>query len=248
MAEKRYKDYIESNIAAYKEYQLKARNNEPEMTKFLKVLLKKRFQEADPLDVLEVGCGNGNTLFHLRKDFPVWKYSGFDVVQDLITQGQELFHDQDLNLFVADAELEQPDLLNKFDLVLVWRMLQGLQDWQKSLQSCSSFVRKGGCMLISTLVNEDDVYLDCVMTEHTATGSVRDVPIKIFSLRQMREELAKLGLEIEHMDSFQMPIAIDPPENGLNTYTVKMQDQSNMQLAGGLLVDHWKLIFARARR
>jgi ubiquinone/menaquinone biosynthesis C-methylase UbiE len=248
MGEKRYKDYIESNIAAYKEYQLKARNNEPEMTKFLKSLLKGRFQATAPLDVLEVGCGNGNTLFHLKKDFPSWTYAGFDVVQDLITQGQELFHDQGLNLFVADAEQEQPQLLNKFDLVLVWRMLQGLQDWQKSLQSCSTFVKKGGCMLISTLVNDDDVYLDSVMTEHTATGEVRDVPIKIFSLIQIREELTKLGLEIEHIDSFKMPIAIAPPENGLNTYTVEMQDRSNMQLAGGMLVDHWKLIFARAGR
>jgi ubiquinone/menaquinone biosynthesis C-methylase UbiE len=238
---KPYREYIESNLDEYRAYQRKALATEPEMTKLLKRLLAERLDTTPAYRVLDIGCGNGNTMFHLASAFPHWRYTGFDIVPGLIEDGKRLFANlPNLELFVADAhtiEIAEP-----YDIVLIWRVLQGLEDWQRSVEAAYRATRKGGHLIISTLLNDADVDVAFVMHDYQAEGDVKEAPLRLFSLARLRAFCEGLGVRSFHVEPFDMPIDLPRPAKGLNTYTVPLEDGHRLQLAGGLLVDHWKIV------
>ncbi len=238
---KEYKEYIQSNIVDYLAYQRRALENEPEMTKRLKAMLRNRFNESSEMHVLDIGCGNGNTMFHLRHAFPRWHYTGVDVVANLIDDGRKLFSNIDnIELHVGDAH--DVKFKKQFGLVLLWRVLQGLGDWERAMRAAFKQTEAGGYLIISTLLNDADVDISVLMRDHTAEGAVKDVPLHILSLSRFEAFCRREGAKTFESEPFEMPIDLPRPERGLNTYTRRLQDGKRIQIAGGLLVDHWKIV------
>lgn len=238
-----YKDYIESNIDDYQDYQRKALAQEPEMTKWLKKLMPSWLDTNKHHSLLDVGCGNGNTCFHLNTVFPHWQYLGIDVVPGLIEDGQRLFSNLDnLRLEVCDAHQLSEQLSETFDIVLIWRVLQGLTDWQLALRSAFELTKPGGNLIVSTLLNDADVDIQVAMYDHTASGDVKNVPLRIFSQAQFINYCQTLDVASVQIEKFSMPITLPRPDKGLNTYTVDLENGSKTQFAGGALVDHWKMV------
>ncbi|MEQ9370532.1 MAG: methyltransferase [Coleofasciculus chthonoplastes F3-SA18-01] len=237
-----YRDYIESNFKDYREYQRRALSQEPEMTKFLKKLLPCWLNTELPYRLLDIGCGNGNTCFHLNSQHPHWYYVGVDVVSGLIEDGRHLFSNiENLRLEVADAHYLESFSEEPFDVVLMWRVLQGLENWKQALRSAYSITKPGGHLIISTLLNDADVDLSIIMRDYSASGDIKDVTLRIFSEAQFRAYCMELGVQTVTFEKFNMPIALPRPERGLNTYTVDLMEGNKIQLAGGALVDHWKI-------
>lgn len=237
-----YQEYIESNCEEYKEYQLRALSQEPEMTKLLKTFLPLWLDTSQSYRVLDIGCGNGNTCFHLNTQYPHWDYVGIDIVHALIEDGRKLFSNiKNLQLEVGDAHKLESIFNESFDIVLLWRVLQGLEDWKQALRSAYSLTKPGGNLIVSTLLNDSDIDISMVMRDYTASGKIKDVPLRIFSEVQFRDYCRELGAQSVTFEKFQMPISLPQPERGLNTYTIDLIDGHKLQLAGGALVDHWKI-------
>lgn len=242
---KAYKEYIASNIDDYLAYQRAAGENEPEMTKMLRALLRERLDSRAPLSVLDVGCGNGNTLVHIGKEFPHWSYLGVDVVPELIEQGRQMFGAlPNFRLEVCDAHEVAHRFDSAFDIVIIWRALLSFEDWQAALAAAHKLTRKGGSLIVSTLVNNVEVDLDIISTAHDSLGEGNTLPVKVLSPSVIRKAFEDLGTSHYRADKFHIGADL-PKQVGTNrTYTVRMADGSRRQFAYGLLIDHWHIIYA----
>jgi ubiquinone/menaquinone biosynthesis C-methylase UbiE len=240
---KPYKEYIQANIENYVAHYRQFVGNEPEMTKLLKYLLEERLDTAPAYRVLDIGCGNGNTMYHLNSSFPHWHYTGIDVVQSLVEDGNRLFAElNNIELLVGDAYTSDRQFSQPFDIVLLWRVLSGLGDWQQAIASAYRATRKGGNLMVATLLNENDVDIAMVRRDYSAPGEVKEAPLRIFSLPRFKAFCESLGIQDFFIQPFEIPIDLPRPEQGLSTFTVQLENDRRLQISGGALIDHWKIV------
>ncbi|MGD2179786.1 class I SAM-dependent methyltransferase [Lusitaniella coriacea] len=240
---KPYKEYIQSNIEDYVAHYRKFVGNEPEMTKLLRKLLENRIDTSLAYRLLDIGCGNGNTMYHLNSHFSHWNYTGIDVVQQLVEEGNRLFAElNNIELRVGDAYTSDREFSQPFDIVLLWRVLSGLEDWQRAIASAHKTTRKGGHLIIATLLNENNVDIAMTRRDYSAPGEIKEAPLRIFSLPKFKEFCKSLGIQDFFIQPFEMPIHLPRPEKGLSTFTVQLEDERYLQISGGALIDHWKII------
>ena len=99
-------------------------------------------------DVLEIGCGNGYTLSHLRSAFLQYKFSGLDFSEDLLQIAKSR------NL--SGVSFEQGDVRklryadNSFDVIYTERCIINLLDWeeqQQALKEMHRILHMGGYLL-----------------------------------------------------------------------------------------------------
>ena len=241
-----YKPYIDANIAEYRAYQEKAVRNEPEMTKCLKALMREWCDVSRPLRVLDVGCGNGNTIFHLRREFPEWRYTGVDLIPELIEDGGRLFTDLDnVALQVGDALSVDEQFEETFDVVLLHRVINNLPDQERALRAAYSLVAPGGCLIISAHINDSDASIRMSIHDHTSEDSSKGVPLHVFAPSEFSELCAAMGVKDYDVVPFAMPVDLHKPERGLNTHTLMLEDGHRLQVVGGANVDHWKIVRIR---
>ena len=241
-----YKNYILSNIQEYRDYQKKAFENEPYMTLALKELLPDWMETDQPLSLLDIGCGNGNTMFHLNRKWPHWGYTGLDVVPNLIEDGRALFAEhENFRLEVGDAEELADEFAGNFDIVLVWRVVNTLLDREGAIRSAWECVKPGGRLIMSLHINIADVGITLAMHDYNSADSGKSVPFHVFAKSEFEEICGRIGITNLEMTPFNMPADIPKPEKGLNTHTILLEDGHRLQVAGGALVDHWKIVCAR---
>lgn len=243
---KNYKGYIDANIAEYRAYQEKAVRNEPEMTKFLKTLMKKWLDHRKPLRLLDVGCGNGNTMIHFLRDFPAWNFTGIDVVPELIEDGRRLLAGvENARLEVGDALSVDSSFNEKFDVVLLHRVINTLSDQERALHAAYELVADGGSLVLSAHINDSDAGITMSIHDHTSGDPSKGVPLHVFAPSEFREMCHGMGVEDYEVVPFGMPVDLPKPERGLNTHTLLLNDGHRLQIAGGANVDHWKIVRIR---
>jgi SAM-dependent methyltransferase len=70
----------------YVEYQQRYRKNPRESDKVLITLLQKNLKDQKGKSLLDIGCHNGNLLFHIRKNLPDLRLCGGDLFPAVISQ------------------------------------------------------------------------------------------------------------------------------------------------------------------
>lgn len=99
--------------------------------------------------ILDLGCGSGSTMAHLRKAGFINIY-GFDQSKSLLHAG----HNLDPNLQLTYARIQSlPVPYSRMDAVLVECCLSTLSDIQNALSEFWRVLRPGGCLALS------DVYI-----------------------------------------------------------------------------------------
>ena len=52
--------------------------------------IKEKFNKIQKIDILEVGCGNGQNIFRLAKEFENAKFSGIDYIEEMVQNAKSL--------------------------------------------------------------------------------------------------------------------------------------------------------------
>ena len=115
--------------------------------------LQKIFGKTASLNVVDVGCGNGELIYSVKKSFPQWSYTGYDYTEDFINTGRKFPG-------LAGVRLIHKDLfeIDKiFDLVLCSSVIQIFPDIGPPLNKLLSLCKKGGSLLIDGLFNQFDI-------------------------------------------------------------------------------------------
>ncbi len=96
--------------------------------------------------ILDVGCGNGDTLSSLRKKYGyTGKMFGIDIAPGILNQANKINRQEKLNIkfSVGDGRtLKFPD--NNFDVVIIKHVLHNVDGHEKVLTECHRVLKPGG--------------------------------------------------------------------------------------------------------
>lgn len=119
-------------------------------------ILHKLFQKAfkgmntGGMKILEIGCGNSVFLSYFQKEFGFDVY-GLDYSELGCRQTEKIFERDHITgkVFLADAFSPPSDLLNAFDVVCSFGVVEHFTDTAGTLESFSKFVKPGGLLITS---------------------------------------------------------------------------------------------------
>jgi SAM-dependent methyltransferase len=122
---------------------------------------ERRYEYAD------VATANGELLYYLRKRFPHWRFSGYDMTPEFIETGRTFPGLAGVDLQVRNLyEME-----GQFDLVSFINVMTSVWDAEEPLGKLLSLVKKGGVLLVDGCFNEYDVEFRGVFMDNSRPES-----------------------------------------------------------------------------
>jgi len=190
---------------------------------------------AEGSRVLEVGCGEGDTLAHIAAVYG-FDCHGIDKSDELIRRGREKH--TGINLWVADApHIPTIGSNNKtesqsFDAVILECVLSVSDDPEKMLYECAAALTPGGYLLIADLCNREDVrgyHAGGEMRLYCTAGGRRDCPIFQRDIDRSATAADTSGFElISTADTSGFELISDADTSGLEL--ISAADTSGLEL------------------
>lgn len=98
--------------------------------RFLIFDILKNVRLEDINSILDLGCGEGTTTFYIAKKFPMIQVIGIDFSKNGIELAQKHYNLKNLRFF---HDLNSSLLLNKYDLISAFEVLEHVDDWRSLL-------------------------------------------------------------------------------------------------------------------
>jgi SAM-dependent methyltransferase len=115
----------------------------------------------------DVGCANGALLHHLRKQFPDWRFDGFDLTPEFIAAARAFAPLAGVGLHVQDLyAIDQ-----RFEIVTMINLLTALGEPEEPFAKLLSLVEPGGLLLVEGCFNEYDVEFRAVFMDNSRPES-----------------------------------------------------------------------------
>lgn len=154
------------------------------------------YDTTSALEILDLGCGEGNMLKIIENVFPNFRCTGADYIDFTDRMSTKAtFVRQDFNQDFATY------LLNRFDLVIVLEIIEHLENGRHLFRQVLRSLKKGGRALVSTPNVESirSIISYIVRGHHSAFGP-KDYPAHIsyyteFDLKNILGEIGQLNLE-----------------------------------------------------
>ncbi|MGE0432729.1 MAG: trans-aconitate 2-methyltransferase [Planctomycetota bacterium] len=120
--------------------------------------------------VADVGCANGELLYHLRTRFPHWRYTGYDLTPEFIAAGRAYPPMAGIELHVSD--MYAIDARQAFDVVTFINVLTLLPgEPETPLLQLLSLVKPGGLLLVDGMFNPYDIEFRAVLMDNSRPES-----------------------------------------------------------------------------
>ncbi len=101
------------------------------------------------MDILDLGCGGGLVCESLSRLGA--KVTGIDFVENNIEVAKIHSIKKNLNINYIHADIEKLDLKKKFDLIIIFEVLEHLNNWKNFLIGIKKYLKKNGLIIISTI-------------------------------------------------------------------------------------------------
>lgn len=110
-------------------------------------------QPDDNASVLELGCGTGRNLLHVRKRYPTTRLYGVDISREMLGLAQKSLHRAGCEAVLARADascFDPQDLFGQetFDRVFVSYALSMIPPWQETIAHALRLLAPGGSLHI----------------------------------------------------------------------------------------------------
>lgn len=119
----------------------------------------KKFYDILPvensLNVLDVGCGNGELLFVIKNEFPHWNLEGIDPTKEFIDCAKSFEGLKGVSFDVRG--IDDLSSRGKYDLVLCTGVLQIFSDIEKPIDKLIQTTSNNGLLFCDGLFNKYDV-------------------------------------------------------------------------------------------
>jgi SAM-dependent methyltransferase len=246
-------DYVKDydSIESYSEYnKQKYISDCRECDLSLMDLVEKFVGNIDSPSIIDLGCGSGHQLYHLRNRLPKAHLEGRDLAKSLIDSCMTDEKLRGMTFAVHDITSEPPiEDREQFDIVIVTAVLQVLPfDLQKkAIANIAMFLKPGGIF-----INFDGYHnfekIDCftiqinnVISEKPPTSTMTYYyPSKILATTYC--EYAGLGKPefVDFSMSKDLPYsAVSPP----SSFTIKTEEDMRLSMLG-IVAQPWSFLIA----
>lgn len=107
-----------------------------------------------PMDILDVGCGPGNSTAELLRRFPKSNILGIDSSEAMIQAASAQY--PQMEFAVCDASKDLPQLGRSFDVVFSNACIQWVPNHQKLIPELMGLLRPGGVLAVQTPMNYEE--------------------------------------------------------------------------------------------
>lgn len=108
--------------------------------------LANRLEGLNPVSILDLGCGPGNSTKVLKDKFPKVKVIGADNSDEMLVKAKELY--SDIEFITLDANGDFHELSEKFDVVFSNACIQWLPNHRKLLPKLMILLKPNGILAI----------------------------------------------------------------------------------------------------
>lgn len=157
-------------------------------------LIKNLLQDKNPISILDVGCGTGETLSFLKKTFPKSKLRGVDFLSEAVEYTKNRGHKSRR----ADA-LKLPFKDATFDVVMYLDVIEHIKDDNKVIKEARRVLKPGGTIIITAPA------LPFIWSDHDKNQG----HFRRYTRRRLRILAAKNRLQISHLSYFNF--FLSPP-------------------------------------
>lgn len=112
--------------------------------------LAKRITVEHPNNILDIGCGPGNSTSVLREIFPQAYILGVDSSEDMIKKAKESYSDIDFKVCDVTTEL---DKLDKYDIIFSNACLQWIPNHKEFIPMLFNRLNKNGVLAVQIPMN-----------------------------------------------------------------------------------------------
>ncbi|MBP3359680.1 MAG: methyltransferase domain-containing protein [Clostridia bacterium] len=112
--------------------------------------LAKRISVEHPNNILDIGCGPGNSTSVLKKIFPQACILGVDSSEDMIKKAKELYPDINFKLCDVTTEL---DKLDKYDVIFSNACLQWIPNHKEFIPMLFNSLNENGVLAVQIPMN-----------------------------------------------------------------------------------------------
>lgn len=113
--------------------------------------LSKRITTDNPQNIIDIGCGPGNSTKVLADMFPNSRIIGADFSEEMITQARSNYPDIEFIMF--DAQNDFPKLTEKFDVIFSNACIQWVPDHKKLIAEMMNALNSGGTLAVQIPMN-----------------------------------------------------------------------------------------------
>lgn len=129
-------------------------------TKFIKertqpaIDLANRIDIETPLNIIDIGCGPGNSTKVLSDKFPNAHITGADNSQDMIDKAKQQYANMDFVLF--DASCDFYKLTEKYDVVFSNACIQWIPNHSRLLKNMMAVLNENGVLAVQVPMNYNE--------------------------------------------------------------------------------------------
>lgn len=218
-----------------------------ESDKRMMALLDAKAAGRRSVKLVDLGCGNGNFLFHLKQKYPHWTLHGKDLAVNLIAECQADPSLAGIHFDVADLTVPPSTLeAETYDFVILIAVLQVLPPdaFQKALTSIARYLKPGGW-----LINFDGYHpfieQELIRVEITADTIRPDFPTMSYyypSRAKAAEWCLKAGFNQVEFEDFYMPFDLTRPTgNPAASHTELIADGRRFSMLG-VIAQPWTFL------
>lgn len=200
--------------------------------------------------ILDIACGGGANLFYLAQKYPKISFEGIELNKELVDYANELLISQqaatNIKIYQGDwYNLPIEDLKDKYSGIVSFQTLSWLPEYTDAIKCLVDL--NPDWIAVSSLFYEGSIDYTIKLKDYTRNDAQKDYQeyyYNIYSLVKVKELFNELGYKNFSYKKFEIDIDLEKKiEDGLGTYTKKLEDGSRIQISGGLMLP-WYFIYA----
>lgn len=203
----------------------------------------------DQQAILDIGAGQGANLNYMAKQFPQCTFTGIDLNESLVNQGNSYFQDHHMSncrLLQGDLYCLDPSHIGKYEGVVSYQTLSWLPEYETPLKKMMEL--NAEWIALTSLFFDGDV--DCTVTVKDYTQSIggenfRQSYYNIYSLNRVKEFCRQHGYTRFESVPFEIDIDLPKPDSmGMGSYTERLADGRRLQISGPVWMS-WHFVCAQ---